>query len=109
MKNIYEEQAKVFKAFCDEKRIRILEILREGEKCACVLMEHLDIAQSTLSYHMKILCESGIVDSRQDGKWTHYKISKKGSCFAVELLEKLTIMNTKNENNSCCHRELSVR
>jgi len=45
------------------------------EKCACVLAEQLDMAQSTLSYHMKILCESGIVDSRQDGKWIHYKIS----------------------------------
>jgi ArsR family transcriptional regulator len=73
----YEEQAKVFKAFCDEKRLRILELLRGGEKCACILVEQLDMAQSSLSYHMKILCESGIVDSRQGGKWTHYKISEK--------------------------------
>ncbi len=79
METIYEDNAKVFKAFCDEKRLRILELLRGGEKCACVLVDQLDMAQSSLSYHMKILCESGIVDSRQDGKWTHYKISEKGA------------------------------
>jgi len=87
----YDEQAKVFKALADEKRLKIIELLREGEKCACVLMEHLDIAQSSLSYHMKILCESGIVDSRQEGKWTHYKISAKGSKHAIELLKSITM------------------
>jgi len=98
----YEDQAKVFKAFCDEKRLQILELLRGGEKCACILVEQLDMAQSSLSYHMKILCDSGIVDSRQDGKWTHYKISEKGSSFAVELLKTLTTQNTTVETNNCC-------
>ncbi|HHT71474.1 MAG TPA: winged helix-turn-helix transcriptional regulator [Firmicutes bacterium] len=102
MTSIYEDQAKVFKAFCDEKRLRILELLRAGEKCACVLIEQLDIPQSSLSYHMKILCESGIVDSRQDGKWTHYKISKKGSSSAAKLLKTLTTPNTVVETNYCC-------
>lgn len=99
---MYEEYAKVFKAFCDEKRLRILELLRGGEKCACVLIEQLDIAQSSLSYHMKILCESGIIDSRQEGKWTHYKISEKGSAYAGNLLKELTIPNTVVEENNCC-------
>ena len=98
----YEEKAKVFKAFCDEKRLRILELLRDGEKCACVLVEQLDMAQSSLSYHMKILCESGIVDSWQDGKWTHYNISEKGSSFALELLKKITTPNVVNSTNNCC-------
>lgn len=103
MRAIYEEQARVFKAFCDEKRLRILELLRDGEKCACILIEQLDMAQSSLSYHMKILCESGIVDSRQDGKWTHYKISEKGSSFALELLKTLTTQNTAaGKTNECC-------
>ncbi len=102
METTYEDQAKVFKAFCDEKRLQILELLRGGEKCACILGEQLNMAQSSLSYHMKILCESGIVDSRQDGKWTHYKISEKGSSFAVELLKTLTTQNTTVETNNCC-------
>lgn len=102
MEVTYEEQAKVFKAFCDEKRLRILELLRGGEKCACILVEQLNMAQSTLSYHMKILCESGIVDSRQDGKWTHYKISENGSRDAINILKELTSANCIGENDNCC-------
>ncbi|WMJ84654.1 ArsR/SmtB family transcription factor [Oscillospiraceae bacterium LTW-04] len=102
MENIYEEHAKVFKAFCDEKRLRILELLRSEEKCACVLLEQLDIGQSGLSYHMKILVESGIVESRQEGKWTHYKISEKGSTYAQSLLKKLTTPNMDTDENSFC-------
>src|SRR5699024_12334772 len=56
----------------------LLEQLRCGEKCACVLQEPLDLTQSGLSYHMKILCDSGIVTSRQEGKWTHYRLSASG-------------------------------
>jgi len=104
MLTIYEEHAKVFKAFCDEKRLRILELLRGGEKCACVLLEQLDLGQSGLSYHMKILVESGVVESRQEGKWTHYKISDKGSDYARKLLAELTTPNTLVENNACCKR-----
>ena len=80
----------IFKALCDEKRLSILELLKGGEKCACVLMEELNIAQSALSYHMKILCESGIVTSRQEGKWTHYTISKSGREYAIKRLTELT-------------------
>ena len=52
---------RVFRAFSDERRLRVLELLAEGEKCACVLLEELEISQPTLSYHMKILRRSGIV------------------------------------------------
>ena len=102
MATVYEEQAKVFKALCDEKRLRILELLRGGEKCACVLLEQLDLGQSGLSYHMKILVESAIVESRQEGKWTHYKISEKGSAYAGTLLKNLTTPNSGEEENTCC-------
>lgn len=102
MVTIYEEHAKVFKAFCDEKRLRILELLRGGEKCACVLLEQLDLGQSGLSYHMKILVESGIVESHQEGKWTHYKISEKGSTYAGNLLKELTTSNTITQEDICC-------
>ena len=78
METTYQKNAKVFKALCDEKRLAILEQLRSGEKCACILLEQLDLTQSGLSYHMKILCESGIVSSRQEGKWTHYRLSAAG-------------------------------
>lgn len=104
MATVYEEHAKVFKAFCDEKRLKILELLRGGEKCACVLLEQLDLGQSGLSYHMKILVESGIVESRQEGKWTHYKISEKGSACAAVLLKQLTTPDIELEDNICCKK-----
>ena len=86
----YSADAKVFKAFCDVNRLQILELLRTGEKCACVILENLNISQSTLSYHMKILCESGIVVGRNEGKWTHYSIDNKGCERAKNLLDILT-------------------
>lgn len=86
----YKNDAKIFKALCDEKRLLILELLRSGEKCACVLIDKMNVGQSALSYHMKILCESGIVSSRQDGKWTHYSLSKNGCEYASERLLKIT-------------------
>ena len=67
----YKERAKIFKAFCDENRLQILDMLKSGEKCACKLVEELDISQSTLSHHMKILCDSGVVRGRKEGKWVH--------------------------------------
>lgn len=88
--NGYKNDTIIFKALCDEKRLSILELLKGGEKCACVLMEELNIAQSALSYHMKILCESGIVTSRQEGKWTHYTISKSGREYAIKRLTEFT-------------------
>ena len=99
-----EKNAKVFKAFCDEKRLAILGLLRSGEKCACVLLDDLDMGQSGLSYHMKILCESGVVESRQEGKWTHYKISEQGSQEAVRLLTAITTPNATAEDTRCCNQ-----
>ena len=97
-----EKNAKVFKAFCDEKRLAVLELLRSGEKCACVLIDRMEIGQSSLSYHMKILCESGVVESRQEGKWTYYKISEQGSREAMLLLKAITTSNVAADDCGCC-------
>ena len=97
----HERNAKVFKAFCDENRLRILEKLRDGEKCACVLIEELGVGQSALSYHMKILVESGIVLARQEGKWTHYSISESGSERAMELLCEITSRQVRQQDSVC--------
>ncbi|MDL2229207.1 metalloregulator ArsR/SmtB family transcription factor [Treponema sp. OttesenSCG-928-L16] len=95
MENRYVNNAKVFKAFCDEKRLRIIELLQSGEKCACVLLESVDISQPTLSHHMNILCESGIVVGRKEGKWTHYSISPEGVETAQAFLMKLKTMTIR--------------
>ena len=91
----HQEDAKVFKALCDPKRLAILEQLRTGEECACKLQEPLDLTQSGLSYHMKVLCDSGLVDSRQEGKWTHYRLSAPGRERAARLLLELTTPDTE--------------
>jgi ArsR family transcriptional regulator len=90
MKKMYSGNAKVFKALCDETRLMVLSLLQSGEKCACVLLEKVNVSQPTLSHHMKILVDSGIVVARKEGKWTHYSISESGSQKAVKLLRKLT-------------------
>lgn len=77
--------ADTFKALSDEKRIDILQLLQDGEQCACVLLEKLNLTQSGLSYHMKILTNSQIIQSRQEGKWTYYKISEK-QCYNISNL-----------------------
>ena len=90
METVYAERARVFKALCDARRQRILELLHGGEKCACVLIDEMSMPQSSLSYHMKILCDSGIVVSREEGKWTYYRISTQGSEQAIALLREIT-------------------
>ncbi|WP_195999268.1 metalloregulator ArsR/SmtB family transcription factor [Clostridium sp. 1001271B_151109_B4] len=103
MESKYVANSKVFKAFCDENRLVILEILQSGEKCGCHLLERMSIGQSTLSHHMKILCESGVVKNRKDGKWTYYSINDKGCEYAMELLKLLTkVYSNENVDNSKC-------
>jgi ArsR family transcriptional regulator, arsenate/arsenite/antimonite-responsive transcriptional repressor len=91
------ELATVFKALGDQNRLRILRLLRNGEKCACDLLEGMEISQSTLSHHMATLCESGIVSGRQDGKWTFYSIDHKASATARTALTKILSRSTNRE------------
>lgn len=102
MQKNYKEMEKIFKAFCDEKRLQVLAQLQEGEKCLCNLLENIDLCQSSLSYHMKILVESGIVSSRQEGKWTHFKINTEGSNLAIDLLKEITEVNEVTKEGKCC-------
>ena len=96
--------ASIFKALCDENRIRILKLLQSGEKCACVLLDDLHITQPTLSHHMKILCDSDIVVGRKEGKWTYYSISPDGAAAAVVCLQELTKVTHTNKDKSCSEK-----
>lgn len=62
------------KALSDSNRLKIVEMLSDGEKCGCKLLEAFDITQPTLSHHMRILEESGLVEARKEGKWTYYSL-----------------------------------
>ena len=85
----YKKTAMMFKAFCDENRLQILSLLQSGEKCGCMLLEEMQITQPTLSHHMKILCDSGVVIGRKEGKWMHYSISEEGLDIVVGFLKEL--------------------
>ena len=86
MKSRYVLMAEMFKALGDENRLKLLEELKDGEKNAGELLEKLSVTQPTLSHHMKILCDSGIVDSRKDGKWTYYRISEEGLGELLDII-----------------------
>jgi ArsR family transcriptional regulator len=101
MSDYYEDNARIFKAFCDESRLRILELLQTGEKCACVLLERLPIGQSTLSHHMKILMDSGVVKGRKDGKWMHYSLYPEGCETARLKMEDLLVLKSSEDDCSC--------
>ena len=97
-----KEIAVMCKAFCDENRVQILRLLQDGEKCACRILDALQISQPTLSHHMKILCDSGVVIGRKDGKWMHYSISAEGSETAAKYLRALTSVSCTDRDKSCC-------
>ena len=79
----------IFKALCDENRVQIFRLLQGGERCACELLDEMQLSQPTLSHHMKILCDSGIVEGRKEGKWMHYSISRDGVEEAQKYLDSL--------------------
>ena len=92
----------IFKALCDENRVQIFRLLQKGELCACHLHEELHMSQPTLSHHMKVLCDSGLVVGRKDGKWMHYSISQEGAKIAMDCLKEITAVN-KSECK-CCNK-----
>lgn len=69
---INKDYVMIFKALADETRLKIVEMLSCGELCACDILDSFQITQPTLSYHMKILTECGLVHSRKDGSWMRY-------------------------------------
>lgn len=96
--------AQIFKALGDVNRVHILKILQNGERCACELLRELDVTQPTLSHHMKILCESGIVNARKEGTWMHYTISAEGAKIAQDALKQLTTVRCSRKVKSCCEK-----
>ena len=68
------ELMKITKALADENRIRVLLALRDGELCACQITELFGLAPSTMSKHMSILYQAGLVDSRKEGRWIYFRL-----------------------------------
>ena len=100
----YENMSKLFKALSDPNRLIILEMLKSGENCSCKILEELHIGQSTLSHHMKILYDSGIIKCRKDGKWSYYSFDEEGCKNLKTILDEILDCESiikKGEDNSC--------
>jgi len=63
-----------FQAVAEETRLRIVQLLSNGERCVCELQADLDAAQSRLSFHLRKLKEAGVVSDRRDGRWVYYSL-----------------------------------
>ena len=95
----YKTHALIYKAYCDENRLKIIDVLTLGEHCACDLLEQLTIGQSTLSHHMKILNEAGLINDRKEGKNIYYSLKN-------EVFDELhtTLGNLYKDKMDCiCH------
>jgi len=89
----------VLKALSDETRLKIVEILLDGEKCVCEIFPHIKRTQSTTSIQLDVLRKAGILKSRRDGKKVYYFISDKK---VYDIFKALGVSKTKLMKKSCC-------
>ncbi len=89
----YKEMAVMMKALGDESRVKIFDMLAQGELCACKVLEEFQITQPTLSYHMKILCDSGLVNGRRDGIWMKYTINSEAYDKVKSFIDSIEKVN----------------
>ena len=102
MDSNYKNTAQILKALADETRLRIIDMLTSGELCACKILESFDITQPTLSYHMKILTDCGLVDGRRDGAWMRYTLKKDAFDFVRSQFENICESISLSQSEPCC-------
>ncbi|HHZ05865.1 MAG TPA: winged helix-turn-helix transcriptional regulator [Clostridiales bacterium] len=93
--------ALICKALGDANRLEIVRMLSDGEKCGCKLLEAFEITQPTLSHHMKILNDCGLVNTRKEGKWSHYSLN----CDTLTAFKNfIGGLSCCNSESGCCDR-----
>lgn len=100
MGNQYADFALLFKALSDETRLKIINMLSCGELCACDILRNLDISQPTLSYHMKMLTECGIVSADRRGAWMHYTLNAE----TVKRISEYWSRSASSKEDCICRR-----
>lgn len=96
-----DEIAQICRALGDGNRLDIVQMLSGGEMCACKLLEKFNITQPTLSHHMKILSECGLVETRREGKWAHYSLNCGTLSSFKEFIGQLTCTPAYGKECSC--------
>lgn len=113
MEYTYSDFVPIIKCISDETRLKIVDMLSCGEMCACDILELVNISQSTLSYHMKMLTDCGLIKGIKDGSWMRYSINKEKSDLLLLFLNKLVEEKlecicrpiNKNSSDHCCLKE----
>jgi len=100
-----QEQAQLNKVLSDPNRLLIVDMLSHGELCACVILEKLHITQPTLSHHMGILCDSGLVVGRKHGKWTYYSLRGETLRELREFWENIASVHESNKEVTSCEED----
>lgn len=91
------------KAINDNTRLTILQLLsKNGTICACKILDELNITQGTLSHHMKVLTDAGLVSFVKEGKWCRYSLVNESLCKVSAFLKD--ICNNKSIKTSCCNK-----
>ena len=89
---VWDDFFAVTKALSDPHRVRAFLALRKGEKCVCQLIELLELAPSTVSKHMLILKQAGLVESRKDSRWVYYRLPEpEHQSISTEILRRTTL------------------
>lgn len=94
---------KVFKALSDGNRLRIIKMLSVKELCVCEITEVLQLAASTVSKHLSILKDAGLITDRKDKRWVNYKINLKAD---VDLKNIMEIVNRRLEREDTVNIDL---
>lgn len=82
-----DRSAQDFRALSDPTRLRILELLADGERCVCDVVAAMDVAQPLLSHHLKILRQAGFIHARKEGRWMYYRLDPERLEACVCVLE----------------------
>ncbi len=80
--------ARGFHALADETRLRIVDLLREGERCVCDLQDWLGMSQSALSFHLKTMKDAGLLTDRRQGRWVYYRLNPAGLAALEQTLSQ---------------------
>ena len=98
----YERTSVILKAMADPNRMKIIDLLSNGDLCACEVLEHFDFTQPTLSHHMKVLGKAGIVSVSKKSQWHYYGLN---DAFVAEFMHFMTQLFSSDEKDYSCQKE----
>lgn len=84
-----EQTQRLLRALAEPIRLQVVQALQDGERCVCELTGDLELAQSKLSFHLKVLKDAGLIRSRQEGRWIYYRLEPSALLLLRDWLGRL--------------------